>query len=130
MTIAGWIIFSILALAFVGGGIGFVFYFESKSARIASVLTGVILTAVLLLGMTWYYSSTEAGKRALKDQESNIKGGIERTVQVFDMEGELIKEYTGEFDVEMHDTYILFDDDNGQRHIIYFTTGTVIIDEN
>ena len=45
-------------------------------------------------------------------------------------EGDLIHEYTGKFDIEFNDNErILFDDENGNRHVIYFKTGTVIVDE-
>lgn len=69
-------------------------------------------------------------KRLVKDLTSNVSGGIPRHVKVYDINGELIEEYKGTFDIETtNNNYILFDDENGLRHIIYFTTGTVIIDE-
>jgi hypothetical protein len=49
-----------------------------------------------------------------------IVGAIVLFVNAFDVE-------TGNDD---NATYILFDDDNGKRHIIYYTTGTICIDEN
>ena len=55
--------------------------------------------------------------------------GIQRKVTVFDATGNVIKEYEGKFDVEYDDDRILFDDEKGLRHIIYYPTGTVIIDE-
>ena len=64
------------------------------------------------------------------DFTSNASGGITRHVRVYDFNGKLIEEYKGAFDIETtNDKYILFDDENNLRHIIYFTTGTVIIDE-
>jgi hypothetical protein len=52
-------------------------------------------------------------------------------VKVYDIDGELLAEYTGKFDIETdHSTYILWDDEMGKRHIIYFTTATIIIDEH
>ena len=77
----------------------------------------------------WYYNGTEAGKRALKTQESNFNGGIKRRVTVYDVEGDMIAEYEGKFDIEYDDDRILFDDEQGLRHIIYYPTGNVIIDE-
>lgn len=94
---------------------------------------GFIITLVLCLivtfGTLWYFQNTESGKRALKTQESNFNKGIERKVSVYDVEGDLIHEYKGKFDLEYDDDRILFDDENGLRHIIYYPTGTVIIDE-
>ena len=62
--------------------------------------------------------------------QSDFGGGIERTVTVYDIDGEIIQEYSGKFDVDYDSERIKFDDENGERHVIYYTTGTVIIDEN
>ena len=85
---------------------------------------------VLILMSCWYLTFTECVKRKVKDLTSNTFGGIPRHVKVYDINGKIIEEYKGTFDIETnHDNYILFDDENNLRHIIYFTTGTVIIDE-
>lgn len=90
----------------------------------------LILTIAICGVYIWYRSNSESGRRALRDQESNLTGGIERTVSVYDINGNLIKEYSGKFDIETdRASYILFDDENGDRHMIYYTTGTIIIDE-
>lgn len=66
----------------------------------------------------------------MKDQQSNLNGGIERVVSVYDIDGDLIVQYSGKFDIETdRESYILFDDEQGKRHIIYYTTGTIIVDE-
>ncbi len=96
---------------------------------IASFIIGVIIGAIMIVGPI-VYSNTESGKRALKDQKSNFNSGIERVVSVYDVNGKLIEKYEGRFDVEKdHDNYILFDDEEGRRHIIFYKTGTVIVDE-
>lgn len=104
----------------------------TESSGIAAVIGIVILVVTILgcFGVCWYQLNTESGKRAYKDQQSNLNGGITRTVQVYDVNGQLIKEYSGKFDVETDkETYVLFDDEDGKRHIVYFTTGTIVIDE-
>ena len=58
-----------------------------------------------------------------------INKGIDRTVKVYDVNGKLIQEYDGKFDIEYDDDRIVFDDENNKRHIIYYPTGTIIIDE-
>lgn len=105
--------------------------FEERSAGYAFVSVVILLiTVAVCFFISWYQLNTESGKRALKDQQSNLNGGIQRNVQVYDVNGELIKEYEGKFDVETDkQTYILFDDEYGKRHIVYFTTGTIVIDE-
>ena len=130
ITVGGWVLFAFIALC-IGGVATWIFIdLCNTGASIAlTILISIVLVVVTFFCIRWYFNGTEAGKRAVKDQESNFKGGISRVVEVYDMEGDLLKTYSGEFDVEMHDTYVLFDDENGDRHIVYFTTGTVVIDE-
>ena len=95
-----------------------------------NVVMGTIVIAIIIIASVFYLTSTEGGKRLIKDLTSNVSGGIPRHVKVYDINGKIIEEYKGTFDIETtNDNYILFDDENGLRHIIYFTTGTVIIDE-
>ena len=90
----------------------------------------VLVTALICGFYIWYRFNSESGRRALKDQQSNLSGGIERTVSVYDVNGQLIKEYSGKFDIETdRESYILFDDEDGNRHMIYYTTVTIIVDE-
>lgn len=104
---------------------------EDKSKGLAAGAALVfVLTAAICIWLSWYQLNSESGKRAYKDQQSELNGGIERVVQVYDVDGEMIREYSGRFDVETDkDSYILFDDEEGKRHIVYFTTGTIVIDE-
>ena len=95
-----------------------------------NVVTGTIVVAIIFIASAFYLTSTEGGKRFTKDLTSDVSGGIPRHVKVYDINGKLIEEYKGTFDIETtNDNYILFDDENNLRHIIYSTTGTVIIDE-
>ena len=107
---------------------------ETKKKDKKSISIGVTLAGLLIIIGSWaigiwYYNGTESGKRALKTQESNFNGGIKRRVTVYDVEGDKIAEYEGKFDIEYDDDRILFDDEQGLRHIIYYPTGNVIIDE-
>ena len=101
-----------------------------KFHRESNIVIGAIVVTILIIVSVFYLTSTEGGKRLIKDLTSNVSGGIPRHVKVYDINGKIIEEYKGTFDIETtNDNYILFDDENGLRHIIYFTTGTVIIDE-
>ncbi|MPN22300.1 hypothetical protein SDC9_169683 [bioreactor metagenome] len=130
MTIASIIIAILFGIVALGGAAWSICACENNTKKIAGAAVCIVIGAACIGGLVWS-SGTEAGKRAYKDQQSNVSGGIERTVRVYDFEGDLIQEYTGKFDVETDDeSYILFDDASGKRHIIYYTTGTIIIDEN
>lgn len=104
------------------------FYYEIKYGIIALVIS-VIIMAGIIAGEIWYFNNTAVGTRAKKSIKSNLENGIERSVKVYDVEGDLIQQYDGKFDLTYDSDRILFDDENGKRHIIYYTTGTVIIDE-
>lgn len=99
---------------------------DNKIAKVSAIVLGVLL---FIGGGIWYYTNTEAGKRAMKNLDSNINGGIEREVSVYDVDGDMIAHYEGKFDVDYDSDRIIFDDENGKRHIIYYPTGTIIIDE-
>ena len=102
---------------------------DSTLGGVIRFLIGFIITIAIVVGQLWYYNNSESGKRAIKTQESNYSGGIKRSVQVYDINGELIKEYKGKFDIDYDDDRIIFDDEKGKRHTIFYTTGTVVVDE-
>lgn len=107
------------------------FEYEKKNAVfwiIGAII--IMLTIGLCVLIGWWNLNSASGRRAYKDQESNLNGGIERIVTVYDINGDIIETYEGKFDIETdRESYILFDDEQGQRHIIYYTTGTIIVDE-
>lgn len=131
ITIGGWvlIIFGIIC-GIVGIGLAIYWAHDGETSyAIAAAIIGLVVAAALIVG-TIVYSNTEKGKRAWKDQKSNFSSGITRTVTVYDINGNIIEQYSGKFDIETdNDGYILFDDEEGKRHIIFYTTGTIIIDE-
>lgn len=133
MTIA-CIVIIIIAALFGLGIAAFLFYVGKEDKSTAFCIAGSITVAATIavcFVIGWWQLNSESGRRALKDQQSNLNGGIERTVSVYDINGDLIEQYTGRFDIETdRESYILFDDEAGKRHMIYYTTGTVIIDES
>ena len=133
MTIGGCFLFGIIAICILIIALFIAWYwFDEKGGPvpwIVSIGIAIALCIGVFVGMNAYYNNTESGKRALKSQESNFNSGIERTVTIYDVNGKVIKQYEGKFDVEYDDDRILFDDENGKRHVVYYTTGTVAIDE-
>lgn len=129
MTVGGWALFIFLAICVFAVWIAVSSNQKTTTAKTFSLFGAVIIIIGLFAVFKWYYSSTASGLRAIKSQESNFTNGIEREVTVYSMTGEQIKHYDGRFDVDYDNDRIIFDDENGKRHVIYYPTGTVIIDE-
>lgn len=86
---------------------------------VAIILAGVVVVSTLC------GCGTESFQRALKSTKSNFTGGLDRTVTVYDYDGEEIKSWTGKFDVSESENEVYFDLD-GKRIIIH---GGIIINE-
>lgn len=129
MTIGGWIVFIFVVIVVMIISCGFGYNMYDIIGAVIGILISIILGIAVFAGFNWYYNNTASGARAMKSQESNFNMGIKRKVTVYDIEGDIIKEYEGKFDVDYDNDRIIFDDEKGLRHIIYYPTGTVIIDE-
>lgn len=127
-----WMFIIFLMVCGIVGAIMSIVWCDSNLGKVG-LTAAILIVAIGLSGITfWHLYYTESGKRAQKTFYSEVGGGLYRVVKVYDMDGEQIAEYKGKFDVEEHQTEgvtkIKFDLD-GERHIIYCSTGTVIIDE-
>ena len=68
---------------------------------------------------------TESFRREFKSFKSNVSGGLERTVTVYDYNGEVINSWEGKFDVSASENEVYFDID-GKRVIVH---GGIVINE-
>lgn len=125
MTIGGWIFFGILTVLILGISIVVSCDLDSASGKALAIIVGIVLVAAIGVGMHWYYNGTAKGQRALKSQESNLDGGLSRTVTVYSYSGDEIASWSGKFDVTENDQETYFDID-GRRIIIQ---GGIIINE-
>lgn len=132
-TLGDWVC---IILSFIGAALIGLFissYSEAGKKGVAiALLVSFIVAGLIAGGIALYNTHTESGKRALKSWESEISGGMNRVVHVYDMEGEEIATYKGKFDIQENAqdgiVKVKFDVD-GERHIIYGSTGTIVIDE-
>ena len=94
------------------------------------LITATLFCTVVGIGH-WYCSNTAEGIRAMKDQKSNLNGGLYREIIITTEDGREIFYYEGKCDIETdHGSYILFEDEDGYRHIIYKgVQDTIIINE-
>lgn len=88
------------------------------------ILMGVMLIIVLTLSMTGCACLTRMGKSI----GSDLTGGLDRVVTVYDQNGNVLQTYEGKIDIEDTDygNKILFDL-NGKRIVIY--NSIVIVEE-
>lgn len=90
-----------------------------KKRLLAIVLTGLLMATTLC--------GCESMQRSMKSIKSDMSGGLNRTVTVYDYNGEEIKSWSGKFDVSSSENEVYFDV-NGKRVIIH--GGIVINEEN
>ena len=74
-----------------------------------------IIVGIFYLLFTCNCSSCE---RSMKSCSSDIGGGLDRIVNVYDYQGEKIATYEGQIDIQANNTKVLFDLD-GKRYIYY-----------
>lgn len=95
----------------------------SKGGRVSIIC---ILLAMLAMFCYWNFASAE-GKRFWKTFGSSWSG-IDRTITAYDYTGQEIKSWSGRYDIEENENYIVFDDQDGKRVII--RNAIVIAEEN
>lgn len=88
----------------------------------ASAAIALAIAAVLGLG------GCASCSRELKPIGSNVSGGLDRTVTLYDYQDDVLGSWSGRFDVSDDDNEVFFDDAEGKRVIIQ--GGIVVCEEN
>ena len=86
-----------------------------------------MIVSIVSIAMALSMAGCASTSRELKSTLSDFTGGLDRTVTVYDYNGEAIKSWTGHFDVSESENEVYFDL-NGKRVIIH--GGIVINEEN
>ena len=129
ITLAQWICLGFLFVMAIVAAVSIGCYNESIMAGVCAFIIGILVIVIILFGIHFYNTKTAAGARNYKDYQSNIHNGIERTLKIVADDGYVIYEREGKFDIEIHDDYIIFDE-NGERTIIYRSyTSSLVIEE-
>lgn len=84
----------------------------------------IAITISMLLG-----TSCASLGRAGKDIQSDFSGGLERTLTVYNANGEVLKTYKGKIDLASTEGGIVKFDLNGQR-IMYYNCYVEVIEED
>ena len=66
--------------------------------------------------------------RTMKSIGSDFDGGLDRTVTLYDYNGNVLDQWSGKFDLSSSEEEIYFDDQDGKRVIIH--GGIVVAEEN
>lgn len=123
LTLTNWIIIGIMFVLTLGmAAVVLTLSCDSGKEWVIVILCIVLVFGIIIGIVAWYNTNTESGMRALKENASNLHGGLEREIIINAEDGREIYRYEGKIDIESDhsDNYILFDDENGKRHIIYY----------
>lgn len=130
MTIGFWI------GAIVVGIIGIIFSTmvwvldDNAGGGVLGLMITIFLVLLILGGGFWYCNNTAGGARAMKDQQSELQNGLMREITITAENGREIFHYVGKCDIETNGNYILFEDENNLRQMIYWgITDTIIVSE-
>lgn len=93
-------------------------------ASVTLVASAATLAVWTLLGTTGCASCS----RCSKSIGSDMDGGLDRTVTLYDYQGDVLDSWSGKFDVSERDNETYFDDADGKRVIIQ--GGIVVCEEN
>ena len=84
-------------------------------------LKNIIIILILIITMTGCASF----KRGIKDIKSDFTNGLNREVNVYSYNGELIASYKGKIDIQENESKVLFEL-KGKRYIYYNAVVEVI----
>lgn len=84
-------------------------------------IKNIIIILILVITMTGCASFD----RGIKDIKSEFTNGLNREINVYSYNGELIASYKGKIDIEINDTKVLFEL-KGKRYIYYNAVVEVI----
>lgn len=87
----------------------------------------IVISVIAMVGVI-SLSGCASCSRSMKSFGSNMDGGLDRTVTVYDYNGDVLGQWSGKFDISNNDNEIFFDDENNKRVIIQ--NGIVIAEEN
>lgn len=132
LSLYGGVVFWAVLVLIVGAVI-LVWEVECGIHPLAMVATGLVMLVLIgaPFGIRYYtLNNTAEGARTVKDVQSNYNKGLNREIIVTAEDGRQIFYYKGKCDVETEPSYILFEDEEGFRHMIYKgVQDTVVVNE-
>ena len=112
-----------------GTGIAHARCWELERRSTMKKITKIIITICALTAVVAAVGSCASINRKMKTIGSELNNGIEREIVVYDAVGNEVYRQSGKFDVDYSNDRVLYDDENGKRHTIYFKNGIVVVNE-
>lgn len=78
----------------------------------------ITVTAISIAALT-FTGCTASTARACKSCQSNVSGGLERTINIYTVTGELIATYNGKIDIDDNTNGSIMFDIDGKRYVYY-----------
>lgn len=78
-------------------------------------ITGLVVLAIV--AVIYFMTGTATFKRNIKNIRSEVTGGLERTVKIYSINGELLAEHEGFIDVTFDDSGRVLFELNGKRYV-------------
>ena len=133
MSLTIWAKVWLIIVASIGGITGIaLFLCEGKKHGIVTWVVALATVILMMFLFNWYYTSYAPGIRAYKTDASARENGLYREIIITAEDGREIYYFKGKVDIETdpEKNYIMFEDENEQRHIIYYSLiDTIIINE-
>lgn len=130
MTIGFFVTAAIVAIVGIILGVLAGTYDSEWGKGIVIMVIGFVIAGLILVGGYWYCNYTAGGVRAMKDQQSELNNGLMREITITAEDGREIFHYIGKCDIETNGNYILFEDEEGLRQMIYWgVQDTIVISE-
>ena len=128
ITIGGWILIGFIFI--IGIILSVMRFIDSETgAGILFIIATLIVTLGLMFFMNWYNTNTASGARNYNTYKSEMNNGIERTIDIYNAEGELRYHFEGTVDIddESQAYTLFFDTQDGQRMIVHYGVQDLVV---
>lgn len=85
----------------------------------------IVIGLALMLSL----SGCASLNRLTKNFSSEVNNGLYRRIRVYNVDGKVIFDQKGKFDIDYKDHDVQYIDQKNRKHNIYIGSGTVIVDE-
>lgn len=85
-----------------------------------------IIASILLIASLFAFGGCASCNRSLKSCNSDISGGLYRTVNVYSLDGKLLATYEGKIDIDDNANGSVMFDLNGKRYVYYHAIVEII----